>query len=48
MCWTGKITDKHIAEAGDMPVYKVLLTKGNRLLLKLVKIIEPTKVSFKI
>ena len=31
MCWTGKITDKHIAEAGDMPVYKVLLIKGNRL-----------------
>ena len=32
MCWTGKITDKHIATAGDMPVYKVLLIKGNDLL----------------
>lgn len=32
MCWTGKITDKHIATAGDMPVYKVLLINGDKLL----------------
>jgi len=32
MCWTGKITDKHIATAGDMPVYKVILINGNDLL----------------
>ena len=31
MCWTGNITDKHIAKA-DMPVYKVLLINGNDLL----------------
>ena len=32
MCWTGKITNKHIATAGDMPVYKVLLINGDKLL----------------
>ena len=32
MCWTGKIADKHIATAGDMPVYKVLLINGDELL----------------
>jgi hypothetical protein len=31
MCWIGKITDKHIAKAGDIPVYKVLLMRDNRL-----------------
>ena len=32
MCWTGKISDKHIATEGDMPVYKVLLINGDDLL----------------
>lgn len=32
MCWTGKELDRHIATAGDMPVYKVLLINGDELL----------------
>lgn len=32
MCWTGRELDRHIATAGDMPVYKVLLINGDELL----------------